>query len=84
MSFGPIDLLDKFKGTWATLKDDERTIICTGKSAAFVKKKALEMGYNNPILTCLVENQPKTGHKLLNKKRVQINLPKQRLYPYFV
>ncbi len=60
MSFGLTDLLDKFKGTFVALKDDERTVICTGDSATFVKKKALEMGYKNPIITCLVEDPPKT------------------------
>ncbi len=69
MSFGPIDLLDKFKGTWVALKDDERTIICTGDSATFVKEKALEKGYKNPIITCLVEDPPKTDNKLVNKKK---------------
>ncbi len=68
-SLGPIDLLDRFKGTWVALKDDERTIICTGDSAAFVKNKALEMGYKNPILTCLVKDSPKTEDKSSDKKK---------------
>ncbi len=61
-------LFKKFKGTWVALKDDERTIICTGDTAVFVKKKALEMGYKNPILTCLVKDIPKTDNKSSDKK----------------
>lgn len=34
---GLTDLFEKFKGTWVALKDGERTVICTGDTAAFVK-----------------------------------------------
>jgi len=53
-SVGLTDLFRNFKGTWVAMKDDGRTVICAGDSASEVKEKAKEMGFNNPILTCLV------------------------------
>ncbi len=61
MSIGLTDILDKFKGTWVATETDGGPIICTGESATDIKEKAMEMGYKNPILTCLVQEKTKKG-----------------------
>lgn len=44
-------IFKKYKGLWIALKDDEKTVISSGKTAKEAWNKALKSGYKNPILT---------------------------------
>lgn len=39
----------KFQGLWVALKDDETTVIASGKSLEETSEKALKKGYKDPI-----------------------------------
>ena len=39
------------KGKWVALKSDEKTVIASDLHASAVYKKAMNSGYNNPILS---------------------------------
>lgn len=41
----------KYKGTWAALKADEKTVIASGKTAKQAWEQAQKKGYKKPILT---------------------------------
>lgn len=41
----------KYKGLWVALKDDEKTVIASGKTAKEAWEKAQKKGYAKPILT---------------------------------
>ncbi|MBU1031879.1 hypothetical protein KKE03_03090 [Patescibacteria group bacterium] len=41
----------KYKGLWVALKDDEKTVLASGKTAKSVWDKARKEGYDRPILT---------------------------------
>jgi len=41
---------NKYKGLWVALKDDEKTVVASGKSVAEVMQKAEKKGFNRPIL----------------------------------
>ena len=41
----------KYKGLWVALKDDEVTVISSGKTLKEAAKKAEEKGFKNPIFT---------------------------------
>ena len=45
----------KYKGLWVALKDDEKTVVGSGKTAKEALEKAQKMGYENPILTRMPE-----------------------------
>ena len=40
----------KYKGLWVGLKDDEKTVISSGKTVKEVMQKAQKKGYREPIL----------------------------------
>jgi len=40
----------KYKGLWVGLKEDEKTVVASGKSVSEVMEKALQRGYPKPIL----------------------------------
>jgi len=40
----------KYKGLWVALKDDNKTVIASGKTIREVMKKAQTKGVNQPIL----------------------------------
>lgn len=40
----------KYKGEWVGFKDDEETVIVSGKTVREVFEKSQENGYSNPIL----------------------------------
>ena len=40
----------KYKGLWVALKDDEKTVIASGKTAKEAWEKAKKEGYEKPIL----------------------------------
>lgn len=44
-------LYPKFKGLWIALKDDEVTVIASGKTAMTALQKARKKGHDNPIMT---------------------------------
>ncbi len=45
----------KYKGLWVALKDDEKTVVASGKTAKEVWEKAQKMGHKMPILTKMPE-----------------------------
>jgi len=45
----------KYKGLWVALKDDEKTVVASGKTVKEVLKKAREKGHNKPILARMPE-----------------------------
>ena len=44
------DICRKYKGLWVGLKDDEKTVVASGKTVREVMEKAHEKGYAKPIL----------------------------------
>lgn len=42
-------IYQKYKGLWVALKDDEQTVISSGKTLKETSKKAKEKGFENPI-----------------------------------
>jgi len=40
----------KYKGLWIGLKDDEKTVVASGKNVKEVMWKAKQKGYETPIL----------------------------------
>lgn len=44
-------IFKKYKGLWVALKDDEKTVVSSGKTAKEAWNKAKEAGYEKPILT---------------------------------
>ena len=40
----------KYKGLWVALKDDEKTVVASGKSVKEVMDKSQKKGYLQPIL----------------------------------
>lgn len=45
------DIYKKYKGLWVALKNDEMTVIASGKTAKEVWFRAQEKGFRKPILT---------------------------------
>jgi len=45
----------KYKGLWVALKDDEKTVIASGKTAKEAWEKSQKIGYKMPILTKMPE-----------------------------
>lgn len=41
----------KYKGLWVALKDDEETVVGSGKTAREAWEKAQKAGYKKPIMT---------------------------------
>lgn len=44
------EICKKYKGLWVGLKEDEVTVVASGKTAKEVMEKAKEKGYPKPIL----------------------------------
>lgn len=44
-------IYNTYKGKWIALKSDEKTVIASGPNAASVHKKAIKIGFKNPILS---------------------------------
>lgn len=49
-------IYEKYKGLWVALKDDEKTIVGSGKTAREAVDEALRKGCQHPILTRMPEN----------------------------
>ena len=47
------DLYRQYRGQWVALKDDERTVVGSGKTAKLALQKAVAGGVAEPILTKL-------------------------------
>jgi len=45
----------EYKGLWVALKDDEKTVVASGKTAKEAWEKAQEKGLKNPVLTRMPE-----------------------------
>jgi len=56
----------KYKGLWIALKDDEKTVIASGKTVKETLEKAKKVGYCEPILFKVPCNI--IPYKGLNKK----------------
>lgn len=50
------DIYKKYKGRWVALKEDERTVVGSGRSAKEAYEEALKKGYIKPILTKMPES----------------------------
>lgn len=44
------DIHKKYKGLWVGLKDDEETVVASGKTIDEVMDKSQKKGYQTPIL----------------------------------
>lgn len=44
------NICKKYKGDWIGLKDDEKTVIASGKTVKEVMEKSQKKGFNQPIL----------------------------------
>lgn len=44
------NICKKYKGLWVGLKDDEKTVVASGKTVRDVMEKAQKKGYPKPIL----------------------------------
>ena len=51
MAINWINIYKKYKGLWAALENDEKTVVASGKTAKEAWEKAREKGYAKPILT---------------------------------
>lgn len=51
MSINWSNIYKKHKGQWVALKDDEKSVISSGKTAVEAYDKAQKKGYEKPILT---------------------------------
>ena len=49
------EIYKQYKGLWIALKDDEKTVIASGKTAKQAWSRAQEKGYKKPILTRMPE-----------------------------
>ncbi len=51
MAVNWVNIYKKYKGLWIALKDDEKTVIASGKNAREAFTRAQNIGYPTPILT---------------------------------
>lgn len=51
MAINWTNIYKKYKGLWVALKDDEKTVVASGKTAREAWEMAQEKGYAKPILT---------------------------------
>jgi hypothetical protein len=49
-------IYEKYKGLWVALKDDEKTVVGSGKTAREAYDEAKLNGFEQPILTLMPEN----------------------------
>ena len=45
----------KYRGLWVALKNDEKSVVASGKTAKEAWEKAQKRGYKNPVLTQMPE-----------------------------
>lgn len=48
-------IYQQYKGLWVALKDDEKTVVGSGKTAKEAWEEAQRKGYKKPILTRMPE-----------------------------
>lgn len=51
MAIDWVKIYKEYKGSWIALKEDEKTVIASGKTAKEAWEKAKNKGYKRPILT---------------------------------
>ena len=51
MSIDWTKIIKKYKSLWVALKDDEKTVVASGKTAKEAWTKAVKKGTQNPILS---------------------------------
>lgn len=51
MSIDWTKIYKKYKGSWVAFKDDEITVVASGKTAKEALSKAQKRGYTKPILS---------------------------------
>ena len=49
------EIFEKYKGLWVALKQDEKTVVGSGKTAREAMEEAQRKGYKKPILTRMPE-----------------------------
>lgn len=49
-------IFKKYKGLWVALKDDEKTVVSSGKTIKEAIEKAQKKGYDKPILARMPKN----------------------------
>lgn len=47
------NIYKKYRGQWVALKDDEKTVVASGKTAKQAWEKAQDKGYKKPIMFCV-------------------------------
>jgi hypothetical protein len=55
MEINWVKIYKKYKGLWVALKNDETTVLASGKTAKEAWLKAQQKGYRKPILTRVPE-----------------------------
>lgn len=50
MAINWIKIYQKYRGQWVALKDDEKTVVASGRTVQSVMRKAKEKGSRQPIL----------------------------------
>lgn len=50
MAIDLTNIVKRYGGQWVGLKDDQRTVIASGRSVGAVLRRARQMGHSNPIL----------------------------------
>lgn len=57
------NIYKKYKGLWVALKEDQKTVITSGKSVKDVMSKSLQLGFKEPILFRVpIKAVPYIGH----------------------
>ena len=51
MAIDRTKIYKKYKGLWVALKEDEKTVLASGKTAKEAWQKAQKGGFKKPILT---------------------------------
>ena len=50
MAINWTNICKKYRGQWVALKDDEKTVVASGKTAKQAWEKAQDKGYKKPIM----------------------------------
>lgn len=51
MAVNWIKIYKQYKGMWVAFKQDEKTVIASGNTAKSVHDRAIQRGFENPILS---------------------------------
>ena len=51
MAINWTNIYKKYRGEWVALKEDEKTVVASGRTARAALERARKKGYEKPILT---------------------------------